>query len=159
MCLNVFSLFSTAIFNEQQAGNCNVAVTSLHCLLLHNVYITNFGVSSLGDSVWQVGRLTAAHCSHTLFLSSSLKRCQNICDSLCFADPMQQLTSISEPCWRTPSPVPFACIKGFHAFSWTELSWPRLFRRIAAITCCTHSSWSTPTPSQVSFHLQITEKR
>lgn len=44
---------STAIFNEQQAGNCNVAVTSLYCLLLHNVYITNFGVSSPCDIVFQ----------------------------------------------------------------------------------------------------------
>lgn len=41
----------TAIFNEQQAGNGDVAVTSLYCLLLHNVYITNFGVSSLSDVI------------------------------------------------------------------------------------------------------------
>lgn len=42
--LNDF-FFPTAIFNEQQAGNCNVAVTSLHCLLLNNVYSSYFGVS------------------------------------------------------------------------------------------------------------------
>lgn len=47
-----------------------------------------------------------------------------------------------------PSPVRFAYTRGFHAFSWAELSWPRLCRRTAAITCSTHSSWSTPTPLQ-----------
>lgn len=43
----MYILFSlcTAILNEQQTGNCNVAVTPLHCLLLHNVYSPYFGVS------------------------------------------------------------------------------------------------------------------
>lgn len=46
-----FFLSFTAIFNEQQAGNCNVAVTALHSLLLCNVYSTSFGVSALSGSV------------------------------------------------------------------------------------------------------------
>lgn len=57
-----------------------------------------------------------------------------------------------------PLPVPFAYIKDSHAFSWAELSWPRLFRRTAATICCTHSSWSTPIPSRVSFYLQRRRK-
>lgn len=47
--------------------------------------------------------------------------------------------------------MPFVCIRGFHIFSWAELSWHKLFRKIAAIICCTRSSWLTLTPSQVSF--------
>lgn len=42
---------STAISDEQQVGNCNVAITTLHGLLLHNVYSTSFRVSSLSDSI------------------------------------------------------------------------------------------------------------
>lgn len=47
MFANMLCCFSwcTAILTEQQAGNRNVAVTSLHCLLLHNVYSPSFGVS------------------------------------------------------------------------------------------------------------------
>ena len=44
-------LSSTAIFNEQQARNRNVAFTTLHRLLLRNVHSTNSGVSSLSDTV------------------------------------------------------------------------------------------------------------
>lgn len=47
----VFFLSSTAIFNEQQARNRNVAFTTLHRLLLRNVHSTNSGVSSLSDTV------------------------------------------------------------------------------------------------------------
>lgn len=46
-----FFLSSTAIFNEQQARNRNVAFTTLHRLLLRNVHSTNSGVSSLSDIV------------------------------------------------------------------------------------------------------------
>lgn len=45
--LNVFLCFSfSAIFNEQQVGNCNVAVKTFYCLLLCNVYSASFGVSA-----------------------------------------------------------------------------------------------------------------
>lgn len=49
ICLKLLSFI--AISNEQQAGNCNVAVTTLHRLLLHNVYSTNSGVSALSGFV------------------------------------------------------------------------------------------------------------
>lgn len=52
----MISFFPTAIFNEQQAGNCNVAVTSLHCLLLNNVYSSYFRVSicNKGNSSFKI---------------------------------------------------------------------------------------------------------
>lgn len=81
LCSYLFSL-CTAILNEQQAGNCNVAVTSLHRLLLHNVYSPNFGVSYHFCCTAVVP-----------FLTLSV-----IAIVFGFADPMLQPTFTSEPC-------------------------------------------------------------
>ena len=67
----------------------------------------------------------------------------------------QQLTSTSVPCWPTPWPAPCGCTRGSLTSSSAEPSWPRPSRRTAVTTCCTPSSWSTPTPSPVSFHTHL----
>lgn len=85
--VNVFNVFcSSAIFNEQQAGNSDVAVSSLHSLLLRHVYSAYLGVSS-------------SHCK-----TASMRWIVNPPLMLkyvlffCISDLMQQLTSIREPC-------------------------------------------------------------
>lgn len=83
---------------------------------------------------------------------SPFNRTSNHCHVLCVVGPMQRLTSTREPCWPTPSPVRCAYTRGCPAFSWAGRSWLRPCRRTAAITCSIPSSWSTPTPSPVSFH-------
>lgn len=50
--LKWFLFFKTAISNEQQTGDCNVAFTTLHCLLLCHVYPAHFRVSfPIGDII------------------------------------------------------------------------------------------------------------
>ena len=91
---------------------------------------------------------TATRCFHPLILSPRLNRCQNIFPACVFqtlcSSKLLSESLVSERPHQCPSPSSKAA----------TLSWPRLFRRTAAITCCTHSSWSTLTPSQVSFQLQ-----
>lgn len=94
----------TAILNEQQTGNCNVAVASLHCLLLHNVYSPYFGVSyrwnkcnaNVKSDCRVRARLLSPHqCDSYCFLFLQTPRCSQLLPASLVSQRPHQCPSVA----------------------------------------------------------------